>query len=162
MDYSSEKGLGGYGILKWVKFSLWFSTKTTIKECSIFLAPLPRLLNDKNQNKKSFSKPYSVAVTYVKLWKLKLLDLNSVIYEGTLRKSLMTSELGWTWRVIINYKWKLWGVVKYQNDFAAFVRTLFVTFFMKWIILGVGYCLKYVSQYTKIIEMDAGLRQIFC
>ena len=54
MDYSSEKGLeggGGYGILKLVKFGLWFSTTTTIKECSIFLAQLARLLSGKTQNK---------------------------------------------------------------------------------------------------------------
>ena len=82
MDYNSEKGLGGYGILKWVKFSLWFSITTTSKTRSIFLTQLTRLLSGENQNKKEFSKPYSIVVTYVKLWKL---DCNSVIYEGTLR-----------------------------------------------------------------------------
>ena len=67
-----------------MKFSLWFSITTTIKECSIFLAQLARLLSGKSQNKQKNLKPCSIVGTYVKLWKLKLLDLNSVIYEGTL------------------------------------------------------------------------------
>ena len=79
-----------------MKFGLWFSITTTIKECSIFLGQLARLLSGKTQNKTKNSKPYSIVATYVKLWKLKLLDRNSVTYEGPLRKSLMTSELGLT------------------------------------------------------------------